>query len=84
MRKVLVATRTFGKYSQEPVDFLKRYGFEIIKLEKEEDLKVALKQVDALIVGTPRVTKDMMENSTVKIIAKHGVGVDNIDDFMPI
>ena len=78
MKKVLVATRTFGRYSQEPLDFLKKHGFEIIRSDSK-DLSPYLKDVDALIVGTPKVTKEMMENSKLRIIAKHGVGVDNID-----
>lgn len=78
MRKVVVATRTFGKYSEEPVEFLRKNGFEVLRCE-EGDLPLALKDADALIVGTPKVTRKMLEGSKVKIIAKHGVGVDNID-----
>lgn len=78
MPKVLVAARTFGKYSQEPVDFLKKHGFEVIVFDKE-DLSNVISDVDALIVGTPKVTENMLVNSRVKIISKHGVGVDNID-----
>ncbi|HDN59632.1 MAG TPA: hydroxyacid dehydrogenase [Candidatus Marinimicrobia bacterium] len=78
MRTVLIATRTFGKYSQEPVDFLERHGFTVIRAGKE-DFYTTLKEVDALIVGIPKITRNMLQGSRVKIIAKHGVGVDNID-----
>jgi len=78
MKKVLVATRTFGRYSQEPLNFLRKHDFEIVRSDSE-DLSPYLKDVDALIVGTPKVTKEMMENTKLRIIAKHGVGVDNID-----
>jgi len=78
MKRVVVAARTFGKYSQDPVDLLKRHGFDVIRCE-ERDLPIALKEADALIVGTPKVTAEMLEGSKVRIIAKHGVGVDNID-----
>ncbi|AIY86165.1 MULTISPECIES: phosphoglycerate dehydrogenase [unclassified Thermotoga] len=77
MKKVLIVTRTFGKYSQKPVEFLKKEGFEIIRSDTiDPDI---LKEVDALIVGTHPVTAEMIENSSLKVIAKHGVGVDNID-----
>lgn len=73
----MIVTRTFGKYSQEPVEFLKKEGFEIIRSDTiDPDI---LKEVDALIVGTHPVTAEMIENSSLKVIAKHGVGVDNID-----
>lgn len=78
MPKVLVAARTFGKYSQEPVDFLRKHNFEIITFN-EDDLSNSIDKVDALIVGTPKITRDMLANSRLKIIAKHGVGIDNID-----
>ncbi|MCS7234019.1 MAG: phosphoglycerate dehydrogenase [Synergistetes bacterium] len=78
MRRVVVAARTFGRYSQEPIEFLKRHGFEIVRCE-EKELPSALKDADALIVGTPKVTREMLSSSRVRIIAKHGVGVDNID-----
>lgn len=77
MRKVLIVTRTFGKYSQEPIDFLRKNGFETIRADTIDP--DALKDADALIVGTHPVTAEMIENSNLKIIAKHGVGVDNID-----
>lgn len=78
MKKVVVAARTFGKYSQEPVELLKKSGFEVLRCE-EKELPLALRDADALIVGTPKVTREMLLGSKVKIIAKHGVGVDNID-----
>jgi D-3-phosphoglycerate dehydrogenase len=73
--KVLIVTRTFGKYSNKPIEILKNNGFEIFRSDNIDSLK----EFDALIVGTCKVTRDMLENSSIKIIAKHGVGVDNID-----
>ncbi|MDN5337340.1 MAG: D-3-phosphoglycerate dehydrogenase / 2-oxoglutarate reductase [Thermotogaceae bacterium] len=75
MHKVLIVTRTFGKYSNEPIELLKNKGFEIFKGDNIDSLE----GFDALIVGTNKVTRNMLENSSIKIIAKHGVGVDNID-----
>lgn len=77
MKRVLVLARTFGKYSNEPLKLLQDHGFEIVRKEtiNSEDLK----DFDAIIVGIQKITRQMLERSSVKIIAKHGVGVDNID-----
>ncbi|WP_448534930.1 phosphoglycerate dehydrogenase, partial [Pseudothermotoga sp.] len=77
MKRVLVLARTFGKYSNEPLDLLKNNGFEIERREKVD--ADGLKGFDAIIVGVQRITREMLQNSSVRIIAKHGVGVDNID-----
>ncbi len=79
MKKVLIATRTFGKYSSDPVKFLEDNGFEVLRYEKG-DISGYLKNVDALIIGThPVITGEMIENSSLQIIARHGVGIDNVD-----
>ncbi|KAF2958369.1 hydroxyacid dehydrogenase [Thermotoga sp. Ku-13t] len=77
MKRILILARTFGKCSDEPVKFLRENGFEIERKEKIEPRD--LKEFNAVIVGLQKITREMLENSNVKIIAKHGVGVDNID-----
>ena len=80
VRKVLIATRTFGKYSNKPVTYLTDNGFEVVRLKNLNEFPMLLKEVDAVIVGTYRITKKMIEDSNkLKIISKHGVGIDNID-----
>lgn len=77
MKTVLVVTRTFGRYSSEPVDLLKNNGFHI---EWSDSLRLdLLKKADAIILGTGKLSADMIEKSSLKIIARHGVGVDNVD-----
>lgn len=73
----MVLARTFGKYSNEPLVLLQNNGFEIERREKVDD--DGLKGFEAIVVGVQRITREMLQNSSVKIIAKHGVGVDNID-----
>jgi len=73
----LVLARTFGKYSNEPLALLQNNGFEIERREKVD--ADGLKGFEAIVVGVQRITREMLQNSSVKIIAKHGVGVDNID-----
>jgi D-3-phosphoglycerate dehydrogenase len=77
VKRVLVLARTFGKYSNEPLVLLQNNGFEIERREKVDD--DGLKGFEAIVVGVQRITREMLQNSSVKIIAKHGVGVDNID-----
>lgn len=73
----MVLARTFGKYSNEPLALLQNNGFEIERREKVD--ADGLKGFEAIVVGVQRITREMLQNSSVKIIAKHGVGVDNID-----
>jgi len=77
VKRLLVLARTFGKYSNEPLALLQNNGFEIERREKVD--ADGLKGFEAIVVGVQRITREMLQNSSVKIIAKHGVGVDNID-----
>jgi len=67
------------------VERAKELGHEIFFLKYEhakgkEKLIDAIQDVDALIVGTEPVDKDVLKNAhKLKVIAKHGIGVDNID-----
>lgn len=76
--KVLVTSRSFGKVSSEPIDLLKKNGIEvdIVKGLKEEEIG----EYNAIIVGNDKITRGILEKAkNLKIICKHGVGVDNID-----
>jgi D-3-phosphoglycerate dehydrogenase len=70
------------KLAQEGIDILKEAGFEVdckYKLSPEE-LKKEISNYDAIIIrsGT-RLTKEIIENSNLKIIGRAGVGLDNVD-----
>lgn len=79
-RKVLIATRTFGKYVVEPVNYLKEHNCDLIFVCKPEDLKNFISVADALIVGGMKITSDILQHAqNLRIIVKHGVGYDNID-----
>ncbi|MDI3517737.1 MAG: D-3-phosphoglycerate dehydrogenase / 2-oxoglutarate reductase [Thermotogota bacterium] len=77
MRKVLVVSRSFGKYSREPEELLQKNGFEILRADSLEE--VELSDVNALILGTAKLKGEKLRSSGVKIIARNGVGVDNVD-----
>jgi D-3-phosphoglycerate dehydrogenase len=83
--KILSTSPSFGYFASEPVEYLKNHGCEVElvpqgkKLSEEEIIEKARK-ADALIVGIEKITEPVINASkNLKIIAKHGAGVDNID-----
>jgi D-3-phosphoglycerate dehydrogenase / 2-oxoglutarate reductase len=82
---VLVASRSFGRNCPEKLEEMKRSGCVFVpqKFEKapsEEQLVQAVREVDVIISGTEPITSKVLAAATrLKLIAKHGVGYDNID-----
>jgi D-3-phosphoglycerate dehydrogenase len=83
--KLVSTSPTFGYYAQEPVDFLKQHGCEVElvpqgKKLNEEELAECGANVDAMIVGIEKITGRVIQGGKkLKVVAKHGAGVDNID-----
>ena len=80
--KVVSVSPTFGYYVGTPIDFLKERGcdVELFSRDKKESLSKHLKDVDAIIVGLEKISRDIIASAPrLKVIAKHGAGVDNID-----
>ncbi|MGE5542908.1 MAG: phosphoglycerate dehydrogenase [Bacillota bacterium] len=82
---VLSTSPTFGKYSQEPIENLKAAGFEV-KLSPgsggalSDESRALIPEARAIIVGVEKMGKSEIECArNCRIIAKHGVGVDNVD-----
>ncbi|WP_410512729.1 phosphoglycerate dehydrogenase [Paenibacillus sp. BR2-3] len=85
MPKVVALPRSFSR-SEEAKELLMQAGFEIIwnsegRPLKESELLEAIQGADALITGIDEVTGKVLEAGapTLKIVAKYGVGYDNID-----
>jgi D-3-phosphoglycerate dehydrogenase len=82
---VLVTTRSFGREVPEPLERLKRAGIRILEWREgsgrpESELLEKLAEADAWIVAFhPIGVRDLEAAPRLKLIAKHGVGVDNID-----
>jgi len=82
---VLVTTRSFGREVPEPMERLKREGIRILEWREgsglsETDLVAKVAQADAWIVAFHPIGATLMDAAPrLRIIAKHGVGVDNID-----
>ncbi len=83
--KILVATeKPFAKKAVEDIkNICKNANYEFILLEKYEDqnkLVKAVENVDALIVRSDKVTREVIENSNnLKVVVRAGAGYDNLD-----
>jgi D-3-phosphoglycerate dehydrogenase len=83
--KILSTSPTFGYYASEPVDYLKSHGCTIeltpqTKKLSEEEIIQKVTDLDAMIVGIEKITEKVITAAQkLKIISKHGAGVDNID-----
>lgn len=85
MKKVLVATEK--PFKKEAVDGIQRIieseGFEFILLENyksNEQLTEAIKDVDAIIIRSDKITKEIQDVArNLKIIVRAGAGFDNVD-----
>src|SRR5512134_2067928 len=82
---VLVTTRSFGREVPEPMERLKSEGIRILEWREgsglpESDLLAKLPETDAWIVAFHPIGPALLDAAPrLRIIAKHGVGVDNID-----
>ncbi len=85
MTKVLIGTiKPFAPAAVEQIkDIFTNAGYEVILLEKYQDQSEfvnAVKDVDALIVRSDKVTKEVIDNAgNLKIVVRAGAGYDNVD-----
>ena len=85
MKKVLVATeKPFAPAAVALIkEELDKAGYELILLEKYTDkaeLLKAVENVDALIVRSDKITKDVIDAAkNLKIVIRAGAGYDNLD-----
>ena len=82
---VLVASRSFGKNCPEVLDRMRAAGCIFLpatfeRAPTEEELVAVIGDADVLISGTEPVTARVLAAAPrLRIIAKHGVGYENID-----
>ena len=85
MKKVLVATeKPFAKVAVAGIkNILDEAGYEMVLLEKyhsADDFQKSIAGVDALIVRSDKVTKEIVEAAAnLKIVVRAGAGYDNLD-----
>lgn len=81
--RILVTSRSFGTLSEKPVRTLTEAGWEIVMDRDSFDADRFAKEIpefDALIIGSHKFPAELMERCPrLRLIAKHGVGLDNID-----
>lgn len=83
--RVLIGSRSFGKAAPEHIERLRQAGCEVVpntqgRAYRAAELIEALAGVDAMITGTDELTAEVINAADqLKTIAKHGVGLDNID-----
>ena len=85
MKKIFVATSSFAKISNDPIDLLDKnlykvsYNTLLRKLNERELINFA-ENADAIIAGTEKYSIKVFEKlNKLKVISRIGVGVDNID-----
>jgi D-3-phosphoglycerate dehydrogenase len=83
--KLVILSRSFAKASDEPLKYLKDAGimYELKRnseAEDEEKIASLIGDADAVIVGSDRIRQLVFERcKNLKVISKHGVGLDGID-----
>ena len=88
MSHIFITTPTFGKFSPEPMQKLLDTGYEVSRIDPkttgitEETVLSGLRGAEtiAIITGLEPITARVMDAvPNLKVIAKHGIGVDNVD-----
>jgi D-3-phosphoglycerate dehydrogenase len=83
--EILITTPSFGQQSRAPWQALEDHGFSVRRSVKPHPLSAAdlaeeIGNADALIVGLDAVDASVFAAApNLRVVAKHGVGVDNID-----
>lgn len=84
-KKILITPRSFGKTSNVPLEMLEKHNYEIIRNEtgkkyNESQLLNMIEDIDGIIVGLDTISETVLKKAKkLKVIAKYGVGMDNID-----
>lgn len=85
MSKVLVTARSFRKMQGDHWRVLQDAACEVFTPEQDQPLKEAemislIGDMDAALVGNDAVTEQVIAAAPhLKVVSKHGVGVDNVD-----
>ena len=82
MKKVLITSRSFGQASKVPFEILESAGISYTMMGadySDTGFSKIIANYDALIIGGHKFdSTDMERCKNLKIIAKHGAGLDNI------
>ncbi len=82
-KRVLVVSTSFARTTSQPLQILEEHGCEVVRVKGphgDHELARLVPGFAAVIVGIDPVTERVVEaGCDLRIVAKHGVGVDNID-----
>jgi len=81
MYKILISSNSFG-YGAETADLIRKFNYYnlVPYFKKIEEAHELLESIDGLIVGTSKVTREIIDRmKNLKSIVKYGTGIDNID-----
>lgn len=82
---VVVTTPTYGKFDESAITMLEDKGYEVRKVSaggytEEQIIEMLDENSVAIITGLEPITEKVIASApSLKIIVKHGIGVDNID-----
>jgi len=80
--RIYVTSGSFGSLTPETFKRLNEFAEVTVNRGKlqAEALREVLREYDGVVLGTDKVTREVLNGDLrVRIIARHGVGVDNID-----
>jgi len=83
--RVYVTSRSFGRFVPDGLKILEEDMAEIKRspydrIMTEEELTQSLKDADAVVLGADKCSRKVIESlKRVRVIGRHGVGVDNVD-----
>lgn len=82
-KRVLVVSTSFARTTPYPLQILEEKGCEVVRIKgphSEARMTELIPGYAAVIVGIDPVTEEVLKaGHDLKIVAKHGVGVDNVD-----
>ena len=85
MKKAIILARSFARSAKDPLRRLEAAGIQVeIKKnpnpENEDTVSELINDAEGVLVGMDRVGEVVFTNCpNLKVVSKHGVGVDNID-----
>ena len=83
MKKVLITSKSFGSVDKKASEILEQAGCEIVFYNDrfdEAEFVERLKDCEGLIIGAHKLSEEAVKAADkLKIVCKHGAGLDNID-----
>lgn len=79
--KIRVISRSFGQYCSEALEILRSFAEVDVRGAKcVEEMVEAVRDYDGIVLGNEKLDAEVLKNAVrLKIVARHGVGVDNVD-----